>query len=70
MRVAIVSLFLIALGAWVGYHAINALRCGVANARGVRYARRSQPARFWVTVVVQIALTFGCGYLLYLKLHP
>jgi hypothetical protein len=70
MRLALVCIVLIALGAWVGYNAINALRRGVANARGVRYARRTQPVNFWITVVVQIALTFGCAYALYLKLHP
>lgn len=59
------SLFVCALGAWAGYNALCGLRFRVANARGARYARRTRPVMFWMTVGAQIGFTFLCGYFLY-----
>ena len=64
MRVALVGISVSALGGLVGYHAVHALRCGVADAGAVRYVRSTQPVMFWITVGAQIMFTFACGYLL------
>ena len=69
IRAPIVCILASVFGGWVAYYVVRALRFGIADARGVRVARRKQPVMFWFTVAVQIVITFECGYLLYLQFH-
>jgi hypothetical protein len=47
--IALLALF----GGWMTYHAIAALRTGIAHASGRRYHRSRNPLMFWLTVAVQ-----------------
>ena len=51
---------LLLLVAFLGYHAVTALRSGAANAAGVIHLRRARPFMFWLTVMVQFGFALIC----------
>jgi hypothetical protein len=70
LRVGAAIVLAVALGSWVARHAAQALTTGVARAaRGARFERTEQPGWFWSTVVGQLAITFGCAYLIAYLIH-
>ena len=67
MREPFLILLTTALGGFVGYHAVSAMRSGVAKARGIQYRRARHPRRFWFIVTLQIVFTMLCFYFLLLQ---
>jgi ABC-type antimicrobial peptide transport system permease subunit len=65
---AVSALFAAAVGLWLAYNVVNALRSGIARAKIRSYKRTTQPAQYWITVTFQIVIAFGCAYAAYYRL--
>ena len=69
MRATLVALALSGFAVWLVYHAVAALRRGVAEAHGFRYARSARPIMFWAAVVGQIAIALAFAYLVFQQIR-
>ena len=57
------ALLMLALGVWLAWLAIAALRSGVAYAAGNReFRRKKSPAMYWLAVIAQSGFSAVCIY--------
>ena len=60
---AIRILFLAALGGWLAYSVVTAIRTGAADAGNTLHSRSERPFLFWFTLAIQAALAAICFFL-------
>ncbi len=58
-----------ALGLWLGFEVLRALRTGIANAGGILIPRRSRPRAFWLVAAVQAGFALAAAAVLLKLLH-
>jgi hypothetical protein len=61
--VVIQAILCLAVGGWLTFELVRALRTGEGRGRYLSFARRKDPALFWLTVLVQGGLATTCFWL-------
>jgi len=57
------ALLVLALGVWLAWLAVAALRSGIAYAAGNReFKRKKSPAMYWLAVITQSGFSIICIY--------